>query len=172
MDVKRKTWYSNLEKTFISRHILHQHRYTCLKALPVRRNPQHSNVLTVVSATFAPPFQPLRHQRNVCHQAVFLADRIDGETLPTVNRKHFFTNIFCNESFCPLKRTIELFGSILLEHGRLFDYWNQPLNMLMRLLPTLLWSLTVLLLGDILENLLCPLQLLYFHLWLFTDFLS
>jgi hypothetical protein len=28
LDIKSKTWYSNLEKTFISWHILHQHWYT------------------------------------------------------------------------------------------------------------------------------------------------
>jgi hypothetical protein len=39
MDIKRKTWYSNVER-FISRHIIHQHRYTCPIALPVRQNPQ------------------------------------------------------------------------------------------------------------------------------------
>jgi hypothetical protein len=46
-------WYSNLEKTFISWHVLHQHWYTCPIALPVRRNPQHRSLLTVV--------QPLPH---------------------------------------------------------------------------------------------------------------
>jgi hypothetical protein len=66
-------WYSKLEKkTCISRHILHQHWYTCPVALPVRRNPQHRSLLTVVSANSAPPFQPLRHQRNVCHQATVI----------------------------------------------------------------------------------------------------
>jgi hypothetical protein len=34
-------WYSNLEKTFISWHILHKHWYTCPIALQVRRNAQH-----------------------------------------------------------------------------------------------------------------------------------
>jgi hypothetical protein len=34
-------WYSNLEKAFISRHILHQHRYTCPITLPVCRNTAH-----------------------------------------------------------------------------------------------------------------------------------
>jgi hypothetical protein len=33
----------------------------------VRRNPQRRSRLTVVSATSAPPFQAIRHQRNVCH---------------------------------------------------------------------------------------------------------
>jgi hypothetical protein len=34
-------WYSNLGKTFISRHILHRHWYICPIALPVRQNPHH-----------------------------------------------------------------------------------------------------------------------------------
>jgi hypothetical protein len=46
--------------------------------------------LAVVSATSAPPFQPLRHQRNVCHPFV---NRFTRQTLPTVSRKHFFMNI-------------------------------------------------------------------------------
>jgi uncharacterized protein (DUF2225 family) len=33
--------------------------------------------LTVVSATFIPPFQPLSHQQNVCHQRWYLADETE-----------------------------------------------------------------------------------------------
>jgi hypothetical protein len=68
--------------------------------------------------------------------ATFLNPLMNGFTrqiLPTVNRKHFFMNILCIESFCPQKshnRTL-LLGSTLLRHGRHFDYWNQPLNMRM-----------------------------------------
>jgi hypothetical protein len=65
IDIKRKTYDIG---TRISRHILHQHWYTCPIALPVRRNPQHRSLLTVVSATSAPTVQPLRHQRNVFRQ--------------------------------------------------------------------------------------------------------
>jgi hypothetical protein len=53
MDIKCNMWYSNLKKTFISQHILHQHWYTCPITLPVRRNLQHGSLLTV-SATFTP----------------------------------------------------------------------------------------------------------------------
>jgi hypothetical protein len=74
-------WYWNLDKTFISRHILHQHWCTCPIALPVRRNPQYRCLLTVVSVTSTPPFQPLRHQRNVCHLVV---NRFTRRTLHTV----------------------------------------------------------------------------------------
>jgi hypothetical protein len=53
-----------------------------------------------ISATSAPPFQPLPQQRNVCHPVV---NRFTREKLPTVNRKHFFMNILCTESFCSQK---------------------------------------------------------------------
>jgi hypothetical protein len=44
----------------------------------VRRKPQHRSLLTVASATSAPPSQPFRHQRNVWYQGGFLADQTDG----------------------------------------------------------------------------------------------
>jgi hypothetical protein len=56
-----RTW----KKTFISRHILHQH---LSHRFPVRRNPQHRSLLTVVSAISAPPTQRLRHQRTSATQ--------------------------------------------------------------------------------------------------------
>jgi hypothetical protein len=63
MDTKRKNiWYSNPGKTFSSQHVIHQHWYMCPIVLPVRRNSQHTSLFTVVSATSAPPFQPLRHR--------------------------------------------------------------------------------------------------------------
>jgi hypothetical protein len=77
-------------------------------------------------------------------------------------------NILCIESFC-LQRTHNrtlLFGSTLLKHGLHFDYWNQPLNMCMRI-----WHLDChedglcCYLVIHIENLLRPLQLFYFHLW-------
>jgi hypothetical protein len=54
----------------VEEHSLHQHWCTCSIAWPVRWNPQHWSLLTVVSATSAPPFQPFRRQRNVCCQCV------------------------------------------------------------------------------------------------------
>jgi hypothetical protein len=121
-------WYSNLEKTFISPHVLHQHWYTRPIALPVRRNPQHRSFLTVVSATSAPPFQPFRHQRYLCHPDM---NRFKRQTLPTVNTKHFFMKLCAFSPFALKKknnRTL-LFGSTPFKHGSHFDYWNQPLNM-------------------------------------------
>jgi hypothetical protein len=60
-----------------------------------------------------------------------------------------------------------LFGIILLKHGHHFDYWNQPLNMRMRVcyLDCHEVGLSCYLEKNI-ENLLRTLQLFYFHLWI------
>jgi hypothetical protein len=158
-------WHANLENKFISRHILHQHWYTRPIALPMRRNQQHRSLLTVVSATSSPLFQPLRHQRNVGQTVV---NRFTRQILPTVNRKHFFMNILCTESFCKQKRhniTLQ-FVNTFPKHGRHFDYWNQPLNMHIRVCYLGCHEAG---LGCYLvthkENLLRPLQLFHFQLW-------
>jgi hypothetical protein len=166
MNIKRKTcdirsWKKNI---YFSTYPPPK-RYTYPITLPVLRNPQHRSLLTVVSATSAPPFVPLRHRRNVCHRVM---DRFTRQTLPTANKKHFFMNILWIESFCPQKTHIRmlLYGSILLKHGRHFDYWNQPLNMCLRFCclecheAGLCCYLVI-----YIENLLRPLQLFYFHLW-------
>jgi hypothetical protein len=75
------------KKALISWHILHQHWYPCPTALSVHQKPQHKSLLTVVSATTTPPFQPLCHQRNICHPVVNCFTR---QTLPPVYRNHFF----------------------------------------------------------------------------------
>jgi hypothetical protein len=90
------------------------------------------------------------------------------QTHPTVNRKYFFMNIPCIESFCPQKtqnRSL-LFGGILLEHNRYFDYWNQPLIMRMHVcyLDCHEAGLCCYLVIHI-ESLLRPLQLFYFISW-------
>jgi hypothetical protein len=63
------------------------------------------------------------------------------------------------------KRTV-LFCSKLLKHGLHFDYWNQPLNMRMRIYyigcPEAGLCCYVVI---HLENILRPLQLFYFRLW-------
>jgi hypothetical protein len=56
------------------------------------------------------------------------------QALPTVNRKYFFVNILCIGPFCSQKthnRTL-LLGSGVIRNSRHFDYWNQLLNMRMR----------------------------------------
>jgi hypothetical protein len=90
------------------------------------------------------------------------------QTLPAVNRKYFFMNILYIESSCPGKthnRTL-LSGSTFLKQGRLLYYWNQLLNMRMRVCyldchePGLCCYLMIRI-----EKLLHQLQLFYFHLW-------
>jgi hypothetical protein len=164
MDIKRRTCYIwTWKKTFISRHIFHQHWYICPIALPVCRNPQPHSLFTFVSAISEPSFQLLRHQRNFCRPVV---NRFRRQTFPTVNRKHFFMNIFCTELFwlqITHNRTL-LFVSTLLKYGRHFDYWNQSMNMRMRVCDRdcheagLCCYLVI-----HIENLLRPLQLFYFH---------
>jgi hypothetical protein len=80
-----------------------------------------TNTDTLVSAISAPPFRHLRHQRNVCYPDV---NRFTRQTLPNVNRKHFFMNILCIEFYCLQKphNGRLFFGNILLKHGRHFDY--------------------------------------------------
>jgi hypothetical protein len=77
----------------------------------------------------------------ICHFQTYFREFLDPvvnrftrQTLPTVNRKHLFMNILCIESSCTQKtrkRTL-IFGSTFLKRGPHFDYWNQLLNMRMR----------------------------------------
>jgi hypothetical protein len=63
----------------VEEHVLHQHRCNCPIAFSVLGNPQHKIFFTVVSATSAPPFQSLHHQRSIYRQGVFfLVDQTDG----------------------------------------------------------------------------------------------
>jgi hypothetical protein len=151
MDMKHKTCYiRTCVETFISRHILHQHWYNCPIALPVLRNPQHRSFLTIVSATSALPLQPLFFISET--SATFLdpaVNRYTRQTLPTVNRKHFFMNILCIESFSPQntqKRT-QLFGITLLKQPSPFLLLKSAYEYA-RLLPRLSWSWTLLLPSD------------------------
>jgi hypothetical protein len=112
--------------------------------------------LFVTSEIFATFFDPV-------------VNSLTRQTLPTVNRKHFFMNILCIESFAHKKthnRTL-LFGGTLHKHGRHFDYSNQPLVMRMRVCyvdchEAGLCCYLVRLIG----NLLHQLQMFYFQLWL------
>jgi hypothetical protein len=141
-------WYSNLGKTFIFRHILHQRWYTCPIALSVRWNLQHRSLFTVLSATSAPPFWPLRHQRNFCHPVV---NRFTRQKLPTVNRKLFFMNILCTVSFCSQKNAQQNSGFRYYTPQARSQFWllKQASEYAhARLLPRLSWSWTVLLPSD------------------------
>jgi hypothetical protein len=48
------------------------------------------------------------------------------------------------------------FGSIILKYDRHFDYWNQPLNMRMRVSYLDSWSWTVMILSDTNRNTITP----------------
>jgi hypothetical protein len=56
IDIIRKTCDIRTWKKIMSRHILHQHWYTCTIVLPVRRNPRNIEVFWMLS-------QPLPHLR-------------------------------------------------------------------------------------------------------------
>jgi hypothetical protein len=97
-----------------------------------------------------------------------VVNRFTRQTLPNVNRKHFFMNILCIEFFCSQiyhNRTLIL-SSTPFKQGRLFYYWNQPLNM--RILICYLdcneAALFCYLLVHI-GNLLYQLHLFSFYLW-------
>jgi hypothetical protein len=60
---------------------------------------------------------------------------------------------------------IMLFSNTLLKHCHHFDYWNQPLNMHIYYLDCHEGGLCCYLLLHV-ENLIHPLQVFYFHLWL------
>jgi hypothetical protein len=98
-----------------------------------------------------------------------VVNRFTRQTLPIVNRKHFFMNIFfLHWVLLPTKsHNIKLlFGSTSLKLGRYFDYWNQPMNMRMAVcyLDCHEAGLCCYLVIHI-ENQLHPLQLFCFHLW-------
>jgi hypothetical protein len=152
-------------KTFISQSIYHQHWYTCPIVLPVRQNPQHRNFFNCCLSHFCTWSGIIRDFRTFLRELLDpVVNRFTRQTLPTVNRKHFFMNILCTESFCSQKthNITLLFGSTHLTHGHHFDYWNQPLNMHISYLDCheagLCCNLVI-----CIENLLRPLQLFYFH---------
>jgi hypothetical protein len=175
-------WYSNLEKTFISWHILHHDisstNIDTLVPLLCKRVKTHSievcclsTVASVTVSTGLPDWSSSSANlwlSNVLERiSQPSCEQFKWQTFPTVKRKHFFMNILCIESFCPLKkhnRTL-LFSHTILKHGRHFDYWNQPLNMRICYLDCHEAELCYYLVIHI-ENLLCPSQMFYFHLWL------
>jgi hypothetical protein len=95
-------------------------------------------------------------------------NRFTRQTLPILNRKHFFMDILCTESVWVHKthNRTSVFGNTLLKHVHHFDCWNQLLNMRMRVcyLDCHEAGLCCYLVIHI-EYLLHPLQLFYFHLW-------
>jgi hypothetical protein len=83
-------WIYNLKylifepgETFISRHILHQHCYTCPISLPVRQNPQHMSFDYCLSQ-FRTSFHHLRlsnvlERRQPCAHKVKDTEKTKGE---------------------------------------------------------------------------------------------
>jgi hypothetical protein len=136
--------------------------------LPVNGKPQrrfftcclgHFRTSVSSSATFERPWENLSTQL----ESLYATN--------TSQHKHetFIYKYSLIDSLCPQKKTHNrtlLFGNILLIDGRHFYYWNQPLNMRIRVcyLDCHEAGLCFYLLIHI-EILLRPLQLLYFHLW-------
>jgi hypothetical protein len=158
-------WYSNLEKTFISRYILQQHWYTCPIALPVRRNPQRRSLLTAVSATSAPgAASSATFERPWDNFWIQFWTALRYKTFPPQTGHICLRISFAMSPFTHKKKhnRMLLFGITLLKHDRHFDYWNQPLNMCVCYLDCHETGLCCYLVTHI-ENLLRPLQLFHFH---------
>jgi hypothetical protein len=171
MDIKRKNmWYSNLKKkTFISRYVLHQHRYICPIALPVRRNPQPRSVFDCC----------LDHFRiwsgNICEIRLFLrkflepvVNRFTRQTIPNLNRKRLFMNMLYIEPFFPQKPTTERCSSTVRSSRTVAILTTETSIWTWRMrfcyLDCFEAGLCCYLLLHI-ENLLYPLQQFYFRLW-------
>jgi hypothetical protein len=170
IDIKcNNTWYSNLEKHLFldvsptNIDTLVPSLYDCVETRSIE-------VYWLLSANSAPPFQPLRHQPNVCH-----VSRPSCEPLYTTNISHRKQETFLYEyplhsDLLPTKektlnRTL-LFGDTHLKHGCHFGYGNQPLNIRIYVLyldchKAGLCCYLVIHIG----NLLRQLQPFYFHLW-------
>jgi hypothetical protein len=162
MDTKRKicdirTWKNIYFST-----------YPPLITLPVRRNPQHRSLLTVVSATSA-----TGRASSVTFERPWENFSTSCVPLYVTNTSHHKHVTFLHEY--PLHwvllatkthtRTL-LFARKLLTHGYHFDYWNQPLSMRMHVCQLDCHEAGVCCyLVIIIENLLHQLQLFYFHLW-------
>jgi hypothetical protein len=161
-------WQLHLEITFLSRHILHQHWYTCLIALPYveTRSIEVSWLLSQSIPNLR--FNIWDYRTSLRGFLNPVVNRIARQTLPTVNTKLFYE--YClHWVILPTKNTAKqnaAFGITILKHGRHFDYRNQPLNVLMRVccLDCHEAGLCCYVVIHI-ENLLHPLQMFYFHLW-------
>jgi hypothetical protein len=114
VDIKRKTWYSNLAKTLTSWHILHQHWYACPITLPLVKTCSievSSSTLCAVASVAISTGQP---GETTCNFQTSLREFLHPvvncftwQIFPTVNRKHFLKNTLCIESFCPQKRNTQ-----------------------------------------------------------------
>jgi hypothetical protein len=148
MYIKSKTCdIQNWEKTFISRHILHQHRYSRLIALPVRRNLQHRKSFDCCLRHFCTSVSTSSPFREFLDPVM---NRFTRQTLPTVNRKKLFMNNLCIEYFGPQKSTTERCSSVVHPQAR-SSFWllkQDSEHAHVYLWTRLSWNWTVLLPSD------------------------
>jgi hypothetical protein len=96
--------------------------------------------------------------------------RFTRQTLPTVNRKHFFMNVFALSYFAHKKCCF----SVGCSSSMVAILTTKPASehAHARLLPRLSWNWTVLLPSDTHRKPITFITAVYFRLWLFTDSLS
>jgi hypothetical protein len=95
-------------------------------------------------------------------------NRFTRQTLPPVNRKYFFMNILCIESFLSTEIAQQNASFRYCTPQARSSFWLlKPASehAHARLLPRLSCNWAVLLPSDTHKNLFRPLQLFYFHLW-------
>jgi hypothetical protein len=160
-------WYSNLEEILLdisSTNIdtLGSWLYQCIETRSIE-------VFRLLS-------QPLHHLVGLHLRLSNVSERISRpncEPLYATNTSHIKQETFLYEYpfhwvLLPTKNAQQtlLFGSTILKYCQYFDYWNQPLNVRMRVWylecheAGLCWYLVI-----HIENLLHLLQLSYFRLW-------
>jgi hypothetical protein len=167
MYIKHKTCDIRIWKKHIFLDIPSTNIYTLVPLLYQCAETRNVEVFLLLS-------QPLRFNLFVISEifVTFLDQVVNSftrQTLPIVNRKYLFMNILCIKSSCPQKKTHNrtlFFGSMLLKHGRHFDYYNQLLSMRMLVFYLECNEAGICCYGLIhIENPLRPLQLFYFNLW-------
>jgi hypothetical protein len=89
-----------------------------------------------------------------------VVNRITRQILSTVNRKHFFVNILCIESFCPQKRPTERYLSLAQSSSTVAILTTEPSLCYLDCHEAGLCCYVLI----HIENLLHPLQLFCFHL--------
>jgi hypothetical protein len=152
-----------MKKKIISRHNLHQHWYTCPIALPMRRNQQNRSLWLLSQPLPNLVGHHLRISNILKRISRTAVNRFTRQTLPTVN---ISLSISCALSHFLVKKAQKtlLFDSKPIKYGRHFEHWNKILNMRMSYLDCHEAGLCCYLV-IVIENVLRPLQLFYFHLW-------
>jgi hypothetical protein len=167
MNIKRKTYYILTWKKYLFIDISSTNIDTLVSSL--NQGVETDGVEVFWLSQPRPQLRSiLRHQRNVCH-----VSRPSSEPLYSTNTSHSKQEIFLYEyplHWVLLPTEYEQqdagLGSYTSQHGRHFDYWNQPLNM--RICVCCLDCHEAGLCSYLvihIENLLRPLQLFCFHLW-------